>query len=299
MKNKKILTIGLAIFAIIFFAWLYSFLHQVFIGTKDVSPYLIKIGNFGIKWYSFFIAVSFLIGLTFAHRDVRKYRLNEDYFDKIIFWSAIAGFVGARLYHVFSSWDYYKLHPAEIFKTWHGGLAIYGGVIGALLVGYILCRKYKMPFLLITDIASPWLIFGQALGRWGNFFNHEAYGVPTNLPWKMFIPPQYRFEEYAQYAYYHPTFLYESIWDFLVFLFLIKFKSSKKKKDGDVFFAYLGLYSLGRYFVEFLRFDTWRLFGVKIAHVIAIVLIVISLSWFLYFRNHSAYTHHKYGEKSN
>ncbi len=283
----------------VFFIWFVYFVHEVFIGARDVSPYLVHIGNFGIKWYSFFIAVSFVIGLIFAHRDVKKYGLSVDDFDKIIFWSSIAAFVGARMYHVFSSWDYYRYHPGEIIKTWHGGLGIYGGVIGGLLVGYILCRVYKMPFLLLADIVSPWLIFGQALGRWGNFFNHEAYGVPTNLPWKMYIPPQYRFEKYAHYAYYHPTFLYESLWDFFVFFLLLKFKSSRRKKDGDIFFGYLGLYSFGRFWVEFLRFDTWKLYGVKMAHVIASALMILSLIWFLYLRNHSPYTHSKYYQEGN
>jgi len=281
---KKLIYILVVIGAFLLFIPFVLFVRDVFTGVRDVSPYLLKIGNFGIKWYSFFIAISFVIGLTFAHRDVRRYGINEEHFDRIIFWSAIGAFVGARLYHVFSSWSYYKNHPGEIIKTWHGGLAIYGAVIGAVVVAYLLCKKYRINFLLIADIASPWLIFGQALGRWGNFFNHEAYGIPTNLPWKMFIPPQYRFENYLNYSYYHPTFLYESIWNFGVFAFLLWLKSRKNRKTGDLFFAYIGLYSIGRFWVEFLRFDTWRVLGIKIAHVIAILFILISALWFLSIR---------------
>jgi phosphatidylglycerol---prolipoprotein diacylglyceryl transferase len=162
--------------------------------------------------------------------------------------------------------------------VWEGGLAIHGGVIGGILVGggYALMRR--LPLLTYLDIAAPSLAVGQAIGRWGNFFNEEAFGTPTNLPWKLYISPPHRPIEYAQREFFHPTFLYESVWDALVFVLLVTiFRQRLKRAPGAMFLTYVGLYSLGRFFTEALRTDALMLGPIRIAQLMSIVGVIVAL----------------------
>ena len=165
-------------------------------------------------------------------------------------------------------------HPMEIPAVWHGGLAIHGAILTAIIAGYFYVRHYKLDFWQMADIVAPSLIIGQAIGRWGNYFNQEAYGGLTDLPWAMYIDGAYR----------HPTFLYESIWNLSVFLILIFLRRKDFIKRGDIFLLYLAMYSLGRVFIEGLRTDSLMLGPLKVAQVISILFIIIAAAIAIYRR---------------
>ena len=165
------------------------------------------------------------------------------------------------------SWDSYKDNFVDIFKIWEGGIAIYGAVIGAFVAGFVYCKVKKLSFYKITDIAAPCFLIGQAVGRWGNFINVEAYGSETDLPWRMLIV--------AENKAVHPTFLYESLWNitgFVIFAYL----SRKKPFEGFIFYMYLCWYGLGRFWVEGLRADSLMLGSLRVSQLVALCCIIIS-----------------------
>ena len=182
------------------------------------------------------------------------------------------GVIGARLFYVIFRWDYYSLHPLETVMIWEGGLAIHGAIIGGLLVGYIMTRHYKLPFVKLTDMVAPSFILGQAIGRWGNYFNQEAYGYPTNLPWAMYIAGAYRY----------PTFLYEFLWNLSIFLTLLWLRRQNNIQTGDIFLTYIGGYSVGRFIIEGLRTDS-LMFGpfrtAQLVSAITIIAVIIYRFW--------------------
>lgn len=234
------------------------------------DPIAFEIGPVQVRWYGILISTALLIGTILALREVRRKGIDEDKFLNIILVSIPFGFIGARLYYVIFRWDYYSRFPSEIPAVWHGGLAIHGGVIGAFIAGFVMIRLSKMNFWEIGDIAAPSLILGQAIGRWGNFFNQEAYGYavdPNKVPWAMWIDGAYR----------HPTFLYESIWDLLGFVVLIWARRKPWIKQGEILLGYFVFYSLGRFIVEGLRTDSLMLGPLRIAQVMSIALALISL----------------------
>src|SRR5207253_2917633 len=172
-------------------------------------------------------------------------------------WAIIAGLVGARIYEVIFNWDYYGQHPWKIPAVWEGGLAIHGGLIAGILTGLWVARREGLPIRRSLDIVAPSIAIGQAIGRWGNFFNEEAFGTPTDLPWRLYISPQNRPLQYAGNEYFHPTFLYESLWDALGFVALIAARRRLADRPSAVFYLYIGLYSVGRFLIESIRVDSF------------------------------------------
>ncbi|MCA0313353.1 MAG: prolipoprotein diacylglyceryl transferase [Candidatus Melainabacteria bacterium] len=219
---------------------------------------LCQIGPFPVRYYGMMIGLGFVIALFFAGKLAKKMALSADTLVSLALYSFIFGIVGARLYYVLLSLGHFIHHPLQIFATWNGGLAIHGGIIGGVIAGCLYLRSKKLPILPYADVMGACIPLAQALGRWGNFFNSELYGLPVaeNFPLKLHIPIEYRLPQYQAYEYFHPTFLYESVWDFLIFLFLY-FYFIKKNKDapGMTFFMYLAAYSIGRIFIEQLRID--------------------------------------------
>ncbi|MDK2784968.1 MAG: phosphatidylglycerol---prolipoprotein diacylglyceryl transferase [Bacillota bacterium] len=226
------------------------------------NPIAFRLGPLEVRWYGILMAVALIVGTWLALREARRQGLNEDALLNLIILGAPLGWLGARLYYVIFEWSYYRQHLAEIPQIWKGGLAIHGGLITAVLVGLWYARRHNLDFWQLADIAAPSLILGQAIGRWGNFFNQEAYGYPTTLPWAMYIAGEWR----------HPTFLYESLWDLGVFVFLLWERRRSGIKRGDVFLAYLVLYSLGRFWVEGLRTDSLMLGPLRVAQVVSFLL---------------------------
>jgi phosphatidylglycerol:prolipoprotein diacylglycerol transferase len=224
------------------------------------------------------MASAMALGLLLAHREAIRRRIDPEPMLKTSELALLGGLVGARLYYVLFNLDYYARVPAKIFAVWEGGLAIHGGVIGGILVGGAYAWSRRLPVLQYLDIAAPSLAIGQAIGRWGNFFNEEAFGTPTDLPWKLYIPPANRPVEYSQSEFFHPTFLYESLWDVGVFLILAwVFRDRCARAPGALFLTYLGLYSLGRFFTEALRTDALMLGPLRIAQLVSVLGVAAAL----------------------
>ncbi|GAV22417.1 prolipoprotein diacylglyceryl transferase [Carboxydothermus pertinax] len=222
-----------------------------------------------IRWYGVLMAVSVLIGTYLALKEARRKNVQEDHVYNLVLLGAPLGWIGARIWYVLWNWDYYRQYPAEIPAIWHGGLAFHGGILTALLVGVVYTRIKKLSFWQLADLFAPSIILGQSIGRWGNYFNQEAYGYPTNLPWAMYIAGAWR----------HPTFLYESLWDFGVFLYLW-LNRKKQKYSGEIFLKYLLWYSVGRFIIEGFRMDSFWVGPFRLEQLLSVLLIIFSL-WFM------------------
>jgi phosphatidylglycerol:prolipoprotein diacylglycerol transferase len=258
------------------------------------GPILVKIGPLTIRWYGLLIAAAVLIGVSLSQYLAKRRHINPDLLGDLAIWLVVGAIPAARLYYVLFEWSNYAQNPERIVAIWQGGIAIHGAILGGLLAALIFARIKKISFWQLADLVAPSLILGQAIGRWGNFFNSEAFGGPTNLPWKLYIPPEHRPPEYVNFAYFHPTFLYESLWDLIVFgllltLFFRGLQGKSRLKVGTLFLVYLIAYSLGRFWIEGLRTDSLMLGPLRIAQIVSLVGIslgVAGLAW-LYIYHHS------------
>jgi len=237
----------------------------------------LQIGPLAIRWYGLLIATGVLLGTTLAHREAIRRGIDPDRLLNAIVVAVLVALLGARLYYVLFNWDYYAANPAKILAVWEGGLAIHGGLIAGLLATILYCRHAQLSLPLTLDIMAPCVAIGQAIGRWGNFFNQEAFGVQTNLPWRLYIDPAHRPPPLAAFEYFHPTFLYESLWNLLVFgLLWFGLRKRLQERRGALTLCYLGLYSIGRFFVEGLRIDSLMLGSFRAAQVVSLLLVVAS-----------------------
>lgn len=243
-----------------------------------------------IKWYGILIAAGLLLALVYAYRHMKEVGIDGDRATDAIFFGLIGAIVGARLYYVIMSWDVYKYNIKEIFLIRDGGLAIYGGLIGALLFGIITCRIRKVKIMPILDLTGIGFLIGQGIGRWGNFFNHEAFGTNTTLPWGMTSPRIQSaissfstgyFDKFGTYLDeklpVHPCFLYESLWCLIGFVLLALYLKHRKF-DGEVFFMYIGWYGLGRFFIEGLRIDTLTIGHMRVSQLVAALCVIASVA---------------------
>lgn len=255
------------------------------------------VGPLFIRFYGIIIMLGAVAAAFLAEREVRRRGHNPELVWDGLIWVLIGGIVGARIWHIFApqpsqilyqnkdTW-FYLTHPLDAIAIWEGGLGIPGAIIGGALALYWFSRRRKLNFLEWADIAAPAVALGQAIGRWGNFFNQELYGLPTNLPWGIYIQPQYRVPPYTEFERFHPLFLYESLWNFLnmgVLLWLGR-RYRDRLKNGDIFLIYLIIYPVGRFFLEFIRVDSAQVAGININQWVALV--VALLSGILLFLHH-------------
>ena len=250
-----------------------------------IDPVAFNLGPLSVRWYGIIIAVGILLGYFVAQRALVKAGLHKDTLVDIIFYSALFGFIAARIYFVIFQWPYYAENPGEIIKIWHGGIAIHGGLIGGFIAGVIVCKVKNLSPFQIGDIVAPSIILAQGIGRWGNFMNHEAHGGPVSRAFleQLHLPNFIIENMYINGQYYHPTFLYESIWDVAGFIILVNIR--KHLKLGETFFLYLTWYSIGRFFIEGLRTDSLMLTSnIRVAQLVSILLILISISLIVYRR---------------
>ena len=232
---------------------------------------MFTVGPVTFHLYGLMIGLGVLVGAWVASKKDKKI------WDCLV-WVIGGGIIGARLYHVVDWWSYYSEHLSQIPAVWRGGMGIYGGILGGILGLWIYTRRREEPnllFLKMLDAGALGLPLGQAIARWGNYFNQELYGLPTNLPWGIYIRPENRLLEVMDFKYFHPLFLYESLWCLAIFLVLLKIV----KKNH--FIIYLGLYGLGRFFLEFLRLEAWTINGVNVAQMISAGLILGALGFIM------------------
>lgn len=245
-----------------------------------MNPVIFSIGNFEIRWYSILILMAILIGIKLAQKEGRRFSIPEDFIFNLAFWTIIFALIGARAYYVIFNFSSYQNDLLSIFKVWEGGLAIHGGLIAGFITVYIYCKRYGVRILKMTDIIAVSLILGQAIGRWGNFFNGEAHGAATNLASLKevgFIPQFVIKGMQIDGIYYQPTFFYESLWCLLGFIILLVIRKFKYIKTGQVTGAYLMWYSIGRFFIEASRTDSLMFGGFKVAQVVSVVLFIIGM----------------------
>jgi phosphatidylglycerol:prolipoprotein diacylglycerol transferase len=246
-----------------------------------VIPPQISLGKFAIRLYGLTMAGAILVGYIVARKYSWKFGISHNEVDDIAFWITIAGLLGARLYYVAFEWHMFSPDLSEVYKIWHGGLSIYGALIAGLVFIVFYTRKKAYSVYQLLDLVAISLPLSQAIGRLGNFFNQEAFGIPTNLPWKMHVelinrPPQFR-----QYEFFHPTFAYEALCSIVIFFVLTRLLLGKVK-PGVLAFAYLGLYSTVRFFIEGLRLDSSYIGSIRIDQVTAIVCVIAAGAMIIY-----------------
>jgi len=248
-----------------------------------MNPILLNFGIIQIRWYSVLILIAFIIGFFLVVKQSKKQNIDLTFITDLVFYVIIFCIIGARLYYCLFNLDYYSKNLLDIFKIWEGGLAIHGGIIAGVVTIYIYSRNKKISLLKLLDVFVPALVLGQAIGRWGNFFNMEAYGPSTTLSaLKSLNIPQFIIDGmYINGVYHHPTFFYESIGCLLIFIIVIIIRKLKNIKEGQVTSIYLMLYGLIRFFIESLRQDSLMLFNLKIAQVVSIIMIIIGLILFI------------------
>ncbi|MBQ9318601.1 MAG: prolipoprotein diacylglyceryl transferase [Bacilli bacterium] len=255
-----------------------------------MNPIAFSLGPFEIRWYALFILSGFLIGMLLIKKEAKRLSIEIAKIMDLCFYLIIVSIIGARIYYVIFEFDSYKNNLLDIFAIWQGGLAIHGGIIAGIIFTYFYCKKKNLCLLQITDLIAPSLILGQAIGRWGNFFNGEAFGPKTtymflknlHLP-KFIIDGMYLYSPVDNiYAYRHPTFLYESLWCLIGFILLILLRRNKKIKIGQITGIYFIIYGIERFFVESLRQDSLMMFNLKVAQLISIVMIMTGIFLFIY-----------------
>ncbi|MEW6611034.1 MAG: prolipoprotein diacylglyceryl transferase [Patescibacteria group bacterium] len=294
----------------------------MFLHTYLPSQILISFGPFAIHWYGLCMVLGIAAGWYVARFTFRRARVPAAFLDELVASLVISGFLGARLYHVVNEFGYYWAHPLDVFAVWRGGLAIHGALIGGLMVLCWFVHTHQMeikqlvisfssrigPWLKVSgilwfaDLLSPSLALGQAIGRWGNYFRQELYGLPTSLPWGIPITLENRLPGYERFEYFHPVFFYESLWLTLTTIILLIVirrlvsppnKGENKREDvypvGLIFFLYLILAGLGRFFIEFLRIDPMPLiFGVRLQQLVSAIVIIVGsggIVWLLRLKN--------------
>jgi phosphatidylglycerol:prolipoprotein diacylglycerol transferase len=237
-----------------------------------IDPVAFYIFGKEVRWYGILIAAAVLLGIYLAVREAKRLGYDPDLFIDFCLWVIPISIVGARIYYVIFQWDYYSAHPSEIIAIWHGGIAIYGAVLAGILVGIIFAKLRKVDFWSLADIVAPSLILGQAIGRWGNFFNGEAYGYLVSSPKWQWFPAAV----YIDGQWHMATFFYESMWDLAVFIFLMWYRK-RKKYSGDVFLGYLALYGVGRFVVEGLRMDSLMWGPLRVSQILSLILIAVAV----------------------
>lgn len=242
------------------------------------DPVAFSIFGLDVMWYGLLIGCGFLIATLISYYRSKSHGIEPDFILDLVIFIIPTAVIGARAYYVIFNWNYYAGDWGKILDTRQGGLAIHGGLIACFLVAYFVCKHHKVEFLKVADLVAPTIALAQSIGRWGNFFNEEAHGGPTTLPWAQIIDG----------VGYHPTFLYESIWCFLLFWFLLWMDRNHRRFPGQIVCLYGILYSVERLFVEGLRTDSLMLGPLKQAQVISILIIAgCSLVYYILLRkNH-------------
>ncbi len=248
-----------------------------------MNPVLIDLGFFQIRWYSIMLLIAFLVGMFFIFKEGKKLGIDKDFLFNLTFWTIIFSLIGARLYYILFNFSEYSSNLIEIFKIWHGGLAIHGGIIAGVITIIVYTKKYNVDIFKVLDIFAPALIIGQAIGRWGNFFNAEAHGAATTITilQKYHIPNFIIQGMKINGVYYHPTFFYEFLWCLVGFIILLIFRRMKNIKNGQTTALYLIWYGIGRFVIEISRTDSLMFSGFKVAQIVSIIFVITGVILFI------------------
>lgn len=245
-----------------------------------LNPIALKIGDLDIRWYGVIITGAIFIALWLSLKEAKLVRIDQNHIYNILLYALPVALVCARIYYVVFQWSYYQQNPGQIIAIWHGGIAIYGGLIGALLVVIWYTKKNKIPLMLFLDVLSPTVLMAQGIGRWGNFMNQEAFGKITTLHFlnSLHLPHFIISQMYINGYYRVPTFLYESVWDLLGFIILISTRHIKKLYlRGEITLGYLSWYSFGRFFIEGMRTDSLMLGSIRISQLLSAIIFFVSI----------------------
>lgn len=253
-----------------------------------INPVALNLGPISVRWYGIIIVTGIIIAYFVAQREGKKRGLPDDLFGDLLIWAIPISIICARAYYVIMKWDFYGANPEKIIEIWKGGIAIHGALIGAIVTTFIFCRVKGISFLKIADIAAPSILIGQIIGRWGNFMNQEAYGGPVSREFlEHLMLPNWMIEQMYIHdlgTYVHPTFLYESSWNFVGLIILLFLRKANLHR-GEIFFSYLIWYSIGRFFIEGLRTDSLYLVGdLRAAQFVSVTLFIIGVVCVIYRR---------------
>lgn len=248
-----------------------------------MNPVAFSIFGFDIRFYSFLILIGVVIGYVMIVKEAKRFDISSDFMFNLFFWTIIIGIIGARLYYVVFNWEYFSSHVGEIWQIWQGGLAIHGGILFGLVTISIYTKKHNIRLGRILDIVVIPLILAQAIGRWGNFFNSEAYGAATTLSHlrSMHIPEFIIRGMRINGIYYTPTFFYESIWCLAGFAIMLLMRRRKFVKIGQLTGIYMVWYGVGRFFIEASRTDSLIFLGFKVAQLVSILMIIVGIVLFV------------------
>ena len=244
-----------------------------------MNPNVLVFEGIAIKWYTLLVMIGVFMAILYFVNEGMKHGFPKDFLFNMCFWTVIVGILGARIYYVVFNFQSYASDPISILKIWEGGLAIHGGLLFGFLTLFFLCRKYRIDLFKITDYAGPGVLFAQAIGRWGNFFNQEAHGGPVlrSALENLHIPDFIIDGMNIKGVYYEPTFLYESLWCLFGFIIMMILKKFKHLKVGHLTSFYLIWYSIGRFFIESRRTDSLMLGDFRMAQVVSVVLFILGI----------------------
>lgn len=255
----------------------------------SIDPVAFRLGPIELAWYGLIIVFGMFVAVWLSTKEAGKRGIEEDFIVDLAFWILPAGIIGARLYYVLFELPTYLSNPIRIFYFWEGGLAIYGGLILGFITLYWYSEKRRVPVWLLVDILSPHVMLAQAIGRWGNFINQEAHGTEVSRQFleRLRLPEFIINQMNINNAYYHPTFLYESVWNLIGFtiLMIVRAKTNLLIR-GEVFLSYLAWYGLGRFFIEGLRTDSLYIGGFRVSQLLSLVLFIGSIGLMVYRRRY-------------
>lgn len=252
-----------------------------------IDPIAFKLGPISVAWYGIIIVTGMILAIYLTTSEAEKRGISEDFIIDTAFWTLPIGIIGARLYYVVFELEYYLNHPLQIFAIWEGGIAIYGGIIAGFLTFYYRSQKDKVPLLLLTDVVVPYLLLAQAIGRWGNFINQEAHGAEVSRQFleKLMLPEFIIEQMNIAGTYYHPTFLYESLWSLIGVIVILLIRNRKHLLlRGESTALYLIWYGFGRFFIEGMRTDSLYIGSLRVSQIVSILIILFGVALIVYQR---------------
>ena len=243
-----------------------------------LNPVAFDLGPIQVKWYGILMATGVLVATLMAINEGKKRQIMPDDFIDFLLWAVPIGFIGARIYYVVFEWGYFSQHPDQIIAIWNGGIAIYGGLIAGLIVLLVFCHQRMLPPFLMLDIIAPGVMAAQVIARWGNFMNQEAHGGPVTRQFleNLYLPEFIIEQMNINGTYYHPTFLYESLWSLLGFVLIVTIRNRKQLlRQGEVALSYVLWYSVGRFFIEGMRTDSlWIGEWIRVSQALSLALFI-------------------------